>query len=117
MTKNLGFAPVAALSGAWKPPRHIFARVRGPNATPTLTRRPRHFHRSRAARPAPRPLLREGRQRTAGLAGGRRGGGTAPGLLFLPRRGGQRRRPIGGGAERRPPGERPPPPAPPPPPP
>src|SRR5207244_2053795 len=57
MTKNLGFALVAALSGAWKLPRHTFARVRGTNATPTLTRRPRHFHRSRAARPAPRPLL------------------------------------------------------------
>ena len=58
ITKNLGFALVAALSGAWKLPRHTFARVRSTNATPTLTRRPHHFHSSRVARPAPRPLWR-----------------------------------------------------------
>src|SRR2546426_1957685 len=99
MTKNLGFALVAALSGAWKLPRHTFAGVRGTNATPTLTRRPRHFHRSRAARPAPRPLLREGRQRTAGLAGARRGGVTSRALIVLPSRGAQRQRLIGGRAK------------------
>src|SRR5438552_8965409 len=52
VTKNLGFALVAALSGAWKLPRHTFPRARSTNATPTSTKRLLHFHRSRVARSA-----------------------------------------------------------------